>query len=187
MDRSRTSTISQGIAFTYQRYYTDFIRKLEKINKSYNLPENSLLVTWDVITSLHTNTPHKECLHSVLHFLQSTGTSRKKIVVILHFTDLISTSNIFRFGSDYFLQKSGIAMGNVMAPSLANLFMSLLEKNLLSKCSKKPLVWFRYINDVFFIWTHYKEDLDDFLVFCNSYYPNIQFDLIPPRWMSVSS
>ena len=71
-------------------------------------------------------------------------------------------------------------MGNVTAPSLANLFMGLLEKNLLSKCSKKPLVWFRYIDDVFFIWTHSKEDLDDFLDFCNSYNPNIQFDPMPP-------
>ena len=116
---------------------TDFIKKLEKINKSENLPENSLLVPWGV-KSLYTNIPHKECLYSMLHFLQSTGTSRKKIEVILHFTDLILTSNIFRFGSDCFLQKSGIAMGNVTAPSLANLFMGLLEKNLLSKCSKKP-------------------------------------------------
>ena len=158
---------------------TDFIKKLEEINKSYNLPENSLLVTWDV-KSLYTNITHKECLDSVFHFLQSTSTSRKKIEVILHFTDLILTSNIFRFGSDYFLQKSGIAMGNVTAPSLANLLMGLLKKNLLSKCSKKPLVWFRYINDVFFIWTHSKEDLDDFLIFCNSYDPNIQFHAIPP-------
>ena len=147
---------------------TDFIKKLEKINKSFNLPENSLLVTWDV-KSLYTNIPHKECLDSVLYFLQSTGTSRKKTEVILHFTDLILTSNIFKFGSDYFLQKSGIAIGNVTAPSLANLFMELLKKTLLSKCSKKPLVWFRYIDDVFFIWTHSKEDLDDFLEFCNSY------------------
>ena len=93
--------------------------------------------------------------------------------VILHFTDLILTSKIFRSGSDYFLQKSGIAMGNDTVSSLANLFMELLEKNLLSKRSKKPLVWFRYIDDVFFIWTHSEEDLDDFLVFCNSYNPNI--------------
>ena len=71
-------------------------------------------------------------------------------------------------------------MGNVTAPSLANLFMGLLEKNILSKCSNKPLVWSRYIDDVFFIWTHSEEDLDDFLVFCNSYNSNIQLDPIPP-------
>ena len=168
---------------------TDFIKKLEEINKSYNLPENSLLVTWDV-KSLYTKIPHKECLDSVLHFLQSTNTSRKKMEVILHFTDLILTSNIFRFGSDCILQKSGIAMVNVTSPSLANLFMGLSEKNLLSKCYKKSLVWFRYIDDAFFIWTHSKEDLDDFLVFCSSYNPNIQFDPIPRskdiRFLDVS-
>ena len=41
-------------------------------------------------------------------------------------------------------------MGNVTAPSLANLFMGFLEQTLLSKCAKKPLVWFRYIDDIFF-------------------------------------
>ena len=66
-----------------------------------------------------------------------------------------------------------------MAPPLANLFIGLLEKNLLSKCSMKPSVWFHYIDDVFFIWTYFKEDLDDFLEFYNSYNANIQFDLIP--------
>ena len=41
-------------------------------------------------------------------------------------------------------------MGNVTAPSLANLFMRFLEQTLLSKCAKKPLVWFRYMDDIFF-------------------------------------
>ena len=36
----------------------DSIKKLEEINKLIALPENALLVTWDV-KSLHTNIPHK--------------------------------------------------------------------------------------------------------------------------------
>ena len=71
-------------------------------------------------------------------------------------------------------------MGNVTAPSLANLFTGFLEQNLLSKCAKKPLVWFRYIDDIFFIWTHSEEELDDFFKFCNTYNPNIKFDPTPP-------
>ena len=46
---------------SYIKDNTDFIKKLEEINESYNLPENSLLVSWDV-KSLYTNIPHKECL-----------------------------------------------------------------------------------------------------------------------------
>ena len=119
---------------------TDFIKKLEEINKSYNLLENSLLITWD-LKPLYTNIPHKECLELVLHFLQSTGTSRKKIEVILHFTGFILTSNIFRFGSISY-KSLELQWGMSWLPYWLIYSMGLLEKNLLSKCSKKPLVWF---------------------------------------------
>ena len=39
----------------------------------------------------------------------------------------------------------------------------------------KPLVWFRYIDDVFFIWTHGKERLSLFLEDLNNFYSNIKF------------
>ena len=106
-------------------------------------------------------------------YFESSNTSNKKTKIILDFTELILTIKILRFGSDYFLQKSGIAMGNVTAPYLANLFMGLLEQTLLSKCAKKLLVWFRYIDDIFFIWTYSKEELNDFFKFCNTYNPDI--------------
>ena len=37
------------------------------------------------------------------------------------------------------------------------------------------MLWFRYIDDVFFIWTHGKEKLEEFLEDFNNYYPNIKF------------
>ena len=120
---------------SYIKDNTDFVKKLEEINKSIALSENALLVTWD-IKSPYTSIPYKECLYAVVYYLESSNTSSKKTKIILDFTELILTSNIFRFGSDYFLQKSGIAMANVTAPFLANLFMGLLEQNLLSKCAK---------------------------------------------------
>ena len=77
------------------------------------------------------------------------------------------------------MQKSGTAMGTKMAPSYANLFMGYVEQDLLSRCVKKPLVWFRYIDDVFFIWTHGKEAHDEFLTFCNNNPHGIQFEVTP--------
>ena len=54
-----------------------------------------------------------------------------------------------------------------MAPRYANLFMGYLEKDLLEKSPHKPLAWFRYIDDVFIIWTHGRDELDDFLKLAN--------------------
>ena len=39
----------------------------------------------------------------------------------------------------------------------------------------QPLVWFRYINDIFFIWTHDKDKLVKFLDDLNSFNNNIKF------------
>ena len=46
-------------------------------------------------------------------------------------------------------------MGTLMAPNYANLFMDKFEQNLLHDYSQKtglsPLVWFCFIDDIFFI------------------------------------
>ena len=60
-------------------------------------------------------------------------------------------------------QKSGTAIGTRFAPTYASTFMDEIETNFLDTQKIKLLVWFRYIDDVFFIWTHGKEKLEEFL------------------------
>ena len=60
-----------------------------------------------------------------------------------------------------------------MAPSFANLFMSEVETRLINdyeaKSGLRPLIWLRYIDDIFFLWSHNQESLDDFISFIRSY------------------
>ena len=70
---------------------------------------------------------------------------------------------------------SGTAMGTKMAPSYANLFMGVLENQMLCTYHHKPLVYFRYIDDIFMIWTEGEESLHDFLKHCNNQNKNILF------------
>ena len=53
--------------------------------------------------------------------------------------------------------------GTKFAPTYAPIFMDEIETNFLDTQYFKLLVWFRYIDDVFFIWTHGKEKLEEFL------------------------
>ena len=53
--------------------------------------------------------------------------------------------------------------------------MNEIETNFLDTQEFKPLVRFRYIDDVFFIWTYCKEKLEEFLKNFNNYHPNIKF------------
>ena len=63
-----------------------------------------------------------------------------------------------------------------MAPSYANLFMAKLESSLLSHpTTLKPLVWWRYIDDIFALWTHGEEALKEFIDDLNTAHSTIKF------------
>ena len=70
---------------------------------------------------------------------------------------IIFKSNTFRFGNEYYRQITSTAIRTQIAPHYANLFMDNFEQNLLCNHSQKtgssPLVRFRFIDDIFFIWT----------------------------------
>ena len=53
--------------------------------------------------------------------------------------------------------------------------MDKLETNYLKTQTWRPLVWFRYIDDIFFLWTHGEESLKQFLDNLNNYDPNVKF------------
>jgi hypothetical protein len=42
---------------------------------------------------------------------------------------------------------------------------------------KQPLVWWRYIDDVFVVWTHTREELEEFVEHLNSRLPTIKFSM----------
>ena len=62
-----------------------------------------------------------------------------------------------------------------MAPAYANLFMDKLERKLLSEARVQPNIWFRYIDDIFVVWTEGEEKLRGFLNFINAAHDTIKF------------
>ena len=79
-------------------------------------------------------------------------------------TEMVLKKNVFEFNSECFLQISGTAIGTKMAPAYANIVMSIFERKLLTGSCNKPLVWFRYIDDIFAIWTYGEDKLKDFML-----------------------
>ena len=72
-------------------------------------------------------------------------------------------NNYFEFNGKVKQQISGTAIGTKFVPPYACIFMSKVETSFLETQEMKPLVWFQYIDDVFFIWIHGQEKLDSFL------------------------
>ena len=81
----------------------------------------------------------------------------------------------FTFNDDHYLQVGGTAMGTGVAPNYANLFMDRFETKALEGWDNKPLLWLRFIDDIFMIWTHGLDELHQFISYLNSIHPKIKF------------
>ena len=53
--------------------------------------------------------------------------------------------------------------------------MDELERAFLQTQDHQPFLWLRYIDDIFFIWTHGEKRLQIFLEKLSKFHPNIQF------------
>ncbi|KAL9972935.1 hypothetical protein ACROYT_G019335 [Oculina patagonica] len=152
---------------------THFLNKLKQLGR---LPQNALLVTLDV-SSLYTNIPHNEGINACRQFLDTRD--RNTITVgtekICDLIRMILNCNNFTFNDKHYLQIHGTAMGTRMAPSYANLFLAKFETDALSRAPYQPHTWWRYIDDIFMIWTHSIDDLHAFTSYLNSIHPTIKF------------
>ncbi|KAJ8032678.1 hypothetical protein HOLleu_26268 [Holothuria leucospilota] len=53
-------------------------------------------------------------------------------------TRFVLNNNVFEFNEEFYLQTSGTAIGTKMAPSYANIFMSIFEDHLQALSSTNP-------------------------------------------------
>ena len=160
---------------TIPSYVKDTTHFLQKIDSMGTLPSNTILVTLDV-SSLYTNIPHEEGISTCAEVLATRQTEDPPTHDLTTLVATILRKNNFIFGDQHYLQIHGTAMGTRMAPSYANLFMAKLEKSLLSRpTTLKPLVWWRYIDDVFVLWTHGEEALKEFIDDLNIAHSTIKF------------
>ena len=76
-------------------------------------------------------------------------------------TELVLRRNVLKFNKGYFIQTSGTAIGTKLAPSYANMFLSVLERDLLDQYQIKQSIWLRYIDDIFAIWNVSEDNNND--------------------------
>ena len=75
-----------------------------------------------------------------------------------------------------FDQVNGVAIGSALGPTLANIFMNVLEKKYLANCPSeyKPVLYRRYVDDTVCIFRN-RDRIYSFLEFINRQIPNIKF------------
>ena len=97
------------------------------------------------------------------------------VVDLLEMAKMILENNYFEFNEEIYWQRQGTAIGTKFAPAFANIFMYVLETKMLQECDWKPWIWWRFLDDIFFIWMHGEQRLREFLNFINSYYNTIKY------------
>ncbi len=106
----------------------------------------------------------------------SSNNSRKNM--LKEVLKIILSGNTFLFAGRTFKQIKGIAMGTPVAPTWANLFMGKLETDALTRWQGTvPLLWLRYIDDIFTLFPGPQEELDSLLQHMNSQLSTIEFTM----------
>ena len=155
---------------SYIKDTNHFLNKIKEIGK---LPEGAILCTMDVV-GLYRNIPHGEGLASLYKSLETRENKQILSYTSAELAKIVLKNNIFEFEKT-FKQKHGTAIGTKFAPPYAILYMADLEEKLLEIFGKKAMIWWRNIDNIFFIWEHGEESLRDFKDQVNLFHPTIKF------------
>ena len=162
-----------GQTRSYIKDTSDFLEKISSIE----LEEDDWLFTMDV-TSLYTNIPHDEGIECIRNLLNSKRQNKlPRNHNLIKMLELVLKLNNFTFNSENYLQVNGTAMGTRVAPTYANLFMDSIERKYIYTYSKKPIVWFRFIDDVWGIFRGTELELKEFADYCNTFHNSIKFTM----------
>ncbi|XP_023808293.1 uncharacterized protein LOC105358296 isoform X1 [Oryzias latipes] len=156
----------------HDSYLKDTYHFIEKI-KQLVIPADSFLFTMD-IDSLYTNIDHKEGIDSIKRIFQKYPDKKRPDKELLQLLEINLNRNDFEFNGEFFVQIKGTAMGKKFAPAYANIFMAEWESSALQKCALKPLCYYRYLDDIWGVWTHSEQEFGTFLGTLNSHNPSIK-------------
>ena len=134
-----------------------------------------VLLARSLALNSYSNIPHKDGIRATKHALERRLSKEPKTWIPLRLLHLILTRTAFKFNDKFYEQISSTTMGTKCAPIHAILFMDRLEREFLSTRKLIPLVWWRYIDDIFMIWQHSHEELNSFLEALNSFHVTIKF------------
>ena len=89
---------------------------------------------------------------------------------------LATKKSFFTLNNKFYIQVDGVAMGSLLGPILANIFLSHHEENWLNKCpiKFKPSFYRRYVDDIFVLFES-SESADSFREYMSSKHQNINF------------
>jgi len=164
------------LSIIHTSYLKDTYDFLSRIKQLF-IPQDAMLFTMDV-DSLYTNIDIQEGIQAIKNIFRKHPNKKRPDKELLQLLEINLTRNDFEFNGEFFLQIKGTAMGKKFAPAYANIFMAEWETSALSSCLKTPTYYFRYLDDIWGVWPHSKEDFDLFVITLNNHNKSISLKSI---------
>jgi hypothetical protein len=152
-----------------------------RIALSLSLSPSPIMESFDVV-SLFTTTPVDKSLLIVKSKLQEDVKLNERTILpidtIMEKISVCVNNTYFQYGKYFYKQQKGMVMGSPLSPVICNLFREDLETRALSSFTPKPEVFFRYIDDIFFVWlSEFECSISEFHVHLNNQDCNSQFTM----------
>lgn len=140
-------------------------------------PVGSLLVSWDVV-SMFPDIDNNLGITAVRKALDSRSSKFPSTDCIAEAVEICLRVNNCHFSEQNFEQKHGTVMGPKNTRSYLDLAIGIIDEKAKLEGSLKPLLWWRYRDDIFDLWTQGLPKLLEFTDYINSLYPTIKFELV---------
>eukprot|EP00061_Rhincodon_typus_P010665 g35138.t1 len=150
---------------------TDF---LQKFSTHGPVEPGTFLITTDV-SALYTSIPPGNGIAATASVLNTTNCQFPD--AILQLIRFILDHNVFTIDNQFFIQTHRTAMGTKFAPLCANIFMHKFEQDFFAAQNLRPMLYTRYVDDIFFLWTHGKESLKQIHSDINKFHPTIRLTM----------
>ena len=159
---------------SYVRDTTDFLNKITQIQQP--LPDGTIIFCLDV-KALYPSVPREEARAAVFEALNRRVQPEVPTNDMITMMDTVLNNNTISFNGDHYMQNEGTAIGSHLGMNYASTYMGAWETELFSKSNKHPIAYFRFVDDVWGLWTHGLEALKTFHAVANEIHPRIQLEL----------
>ena len=150
--------------WSYVKDTEDFPKKLKRLGK---IPEG--------VVGLYPNIPHDLGFQSLWKRLNEMGICKVPTEEIIAMAKFLLKINYFEFNEKVCKQIPGTAIRTKFASPYVCIFMEEMEVSFLKMQQFQLFIWLRYVDDIFFTWTHDEEQLNLFLKDLNEFHPNFKF------------
>jgi len=157
-------------------YAKNFIEKIRNVD----IPDEALMGSFDVV-NLFTTTPVTEALQVLRQRLEEDDKlpdrTHHSVDTLMEMVTVCTQNTYFQFGTDFYKQVRGMAMGSPLSPVLCNIYLEHLENRAINSFITKPILFCRYVDDIFFVWPEGVCSIEEFHTHLNAQSTDIKFTI----------